>query len=218
MVRSPRVIAFVLVQLIGLPLQLSAQVQQSSGEARVISERLNEWLRALERGDTSALTEIIAPDYSITLSDGRVVNREEDLAPVKSGMRFTSARADSVQIRVIGQAAIVTGHGTYEVSRGNRTMSVQERFSDVWAKRAGRWHPVASASVALRPPRSASDTPVDSVRAAINRGNAEYVAAFAAPDPERLANVYAEDGARLGRRPECVTPSAGFVGEIVDDP
>jgi uncharacterized protein (TIGR02246 family) len=37
------------------------------------------------------------------------------------------------------------------------------------------------------------------VRTAIDKGNAEYISAFAKPDAAALASVYAPDGARLGR-------------------
>jgi uncharacterized protein (TIGR02246 family) len=151
MPRSIRLTFFIAVSLFGTQAIPSVALPQSREES-AIRQRLDDWLKALERGDLAALNEIIAPDYVITVSDGRLLNREQDLAPVKAGMRFKSAKIDSVQIRILGETAIVTGHGTYEVGRGDRTMRVQERFSDVWAKREGRWHPVASASVGLKPP------------------------------------------------------------------
>jgi ketosteroid isomerase-like protein len=135
------------------------RIQQQGGEENAIRQRLDEWLKAFERADLTALNEIMAPDYVITVSNGRMLSREEDLAPIREGMRFKSARADSVVIRVIGSAAVVTGHGTYEVIQGGRTLTVQERFTDVWAKREGRWHPIAGSSVGLRAPKADSTGP-----------------------------------------------------------
>ena len=52
-------------------------------------------------------------------------------------------------------------------------------------------------SVASGQGMAPSTTADAGVRAAIERGNAEYIAAFAHSDPAALARVYAPDGARM---------------------
>ena len=111
---------------------------------------LADWLGALERNDLNALEEIIAPDYSIT-AEGRVMNRTQDLEVVRTGrVKFQSATTDSVRVRLFGDAAVVTGIGAYAVLLDGKPLNIRERFTDVYARRGGRWQPVASHTTPLR--------------------------------------------------------------------
>ncbi len=131
--------------------QSSPLAVQMSQDEQAVRAVLDSWLKALERGDTVALKRIIAEDYLITVSDGRILNREEDLAPIVAGkLQFLSAKTDSLRIRVFGNAAIVIGIGIYNVKMGDKSPVFRERFTDVYIKRDGVWQPVSSHSTALR--------------------------------------------------------------------
>ena len=131
--------------------QPSPPVVQMSQDEQAVRAVLESWLKALERGDTVALKQIIAEDYLITVADGRVLNREQDLAPIVAGrLQFLSAKTDSLRIRIFGNAAIVTGVGTYTVKMGDKSPLIRERFTDVYIKRGGFWQPVSSHSTPLR--------------------------------------------------------------------
>ncbi|HUQ98941.1 MAG TPA: nuclear transport factor 2 family protein [Gemmatimonadaceae bacterium] len=111
---------------------------------------LADWLGALERNDLKALEEIIAPDYTIT-AEGRVMNRTQDLDVVRTGrVKFQSATSDSVRVRIFGDAAVVTGIGAYAVLLDGKPLRIRERFTDVYARRRGKWEPVASHTTPLR--------------------------------------------------------------------
>ena len=132
----------------GIPQAMAAQEQTTDEKA--VRAVLEKWLDALVRGDMKELERIIAPDYAIT-ANGRLMNRDQDLEVIKSGrLRFQSATVDSVQVRIFGEAAVVTGIGRYTVTMAEKTSSIHERFTDVYAKREGIWHPVASHSTPLR--------------------------------------------------------------------
>jgi hypothetical protein len=131
--------------------QPSPAVVPMSQDEQAVRAVLDSWLKALERGDTVALKQIIAEDYLITVADGRVLNREQDLAPIIAGrLQFVSAKTDSLHIRIFGNAAIVTGVGTYTVKMGDKSPVIRERFTDVYIKRSGVWQPVSSHSTPLR--------------------------------------------------------------------
>lgn len=127
----------------------SGATEKMSKAEREVRQVLDEWLDALRRGDLTALERIIAEDYMITLSDGRVINREEDLAPVRAGMKFESATAQNVRVRIFKETAIVTGEGIFKVRIKDKDFDVRERFTDIYVKRRGRWQPVASHSTSL---------------------------------------------------------------------
>jgi hypothetical protein len=131
--------------------QPSPPVVPISEDEQAVRAVLDSWLKALERGDTVALKQIIAEDYLITVADGRVLNREQDLAPIVAGrLQFLSAKTDSLRVRIFGNAAIVTGVGTYIVRMGDKSPVIRERFTDVYIKRGGAWQPVSSHSTPLR--------------------------------------------------------------------
>jgi hypothetical protein len=131
--------------------QPSPPAVQMSQDEQAVRAVLDSWLKALERGDTIALKRIIAEDYLITVSDGRILSRDEDLAPIVGGkLQFLSAKTDSLRIRVFGNAAIVTGVGIYNVKMGDKSPVFRERFTDVYIKRGGVWQPVSSHSTPLR--------------------------------------------------------------------
>ena len=131
--------------------QPSPPTAPMSQDEQAVRAVLDSWLKALERADTVALKRIIADDYLITVSDGRILNREEDLAPITGGkLKFLSARTDSVAVRVFGNAAIATGIGIYNVKMGDKSLVIRERFTDVYIKRNEVWQPVSSHSTPLR--------------------------------------------------------------------
>jgi ketosteroid isomerase-like protein len=114
---------------------------------------LREWLGALARNDLAAVERIVADDYVITAAEGVVLNKEQDLAPLRSGTtKFDSASAEDVNVRVFGSTAIVTGIAAFSVRVRGKTLDLRERFTDVYVKRKGRWQPVSSHTTPLPPP------------------------------------------------------------------
>jgi len=136
-----------------LTLVLSAAPRTPEQEVRAV---LDEWLDALEHGDLARLERIIAPDYRITASaEARVMDRTQDLAPIASGnLKFESAEVSEVDVRVFGNTAVVTGVGKFSVVMKGKPFTVEERFTDVYVKRKGRWQPVASHSTPLNRPKT----------------------------------------------------------------
>jgi ketosteroid isomerase-like protein len=126
-------------------------------EAREVFAVLREWLGALARNDLPAVERIVADDYRITASaEGVVLDKTQDLAPLKSGeIKFETAEASDVDVRVFGDTAVVTGVARFRVNSGGRALNFAERFTDVYVKRKGRWQPVASHTTPLRQPKPA---------------------------------------------------------------
>jgi ketosteroid isomerase-like protein len=106
-----------------------------------------DWEQANAKNDVAALERILAPEYVSTDSDGRLTTRAEGLARRKSGqVKFTAFTQDDYQTHVIGDAAIVTGRSTIKGTRDGKDWSGQERWTDVFVRRNGRWQAVATHS------------------------------------------------------------------------
>ncbi|MBC7930233.1 MAG: nuclear transport factor 2 family protein [Rubrivivax sp.] len=133
--------------------QIQTVAGNGSRDQQAVIKILRDWLGALARNDLAAVERIIADDYVITAAEGVVLNKERDLAPLRSGdTKFDSASAEDVNVRVFGHTAIVTGIAAFSVRVRGKAFDLRERFTDVYVKRKGRWQPVSSHTTPLPPP------------------------------------------------------------------
>jgi ketosteroid isomerase-like protein len=121
-----------------------AQTQTESAEQELIKLE-TEWNNnALVKHDWAFIDGILADDYITTDSDGVVANKLQEMAILKSGEEaVTYGVADDFRIRVYGDAAVVTYRWTYKGQVKGKGSSGQERYTDTWVKRGGRWQCVA---------------------------------------------------------------------------
>ena len=95
---------------------------------------------AMARNDLAALGDLLADDLTYTHSQGVVNTKAQMLASLESGaLRYRSVTTDDVQIRVYGDAAVVTGAAVLAVTAGGHDVSVPVRFIAVYARQDGRW-------------------------------------------------------------------------------
>ena len=121
-----------------------AQTQVESVEQALIKLE-NGWADALVRRDVAFLDQILADDFMTTSSAGIVSTKAQIVASLKSGeYKFLSAVLDEIKVRIYGDVAIVTGRNTVKSMREGKDISGQERWTDTWIKRDGRWKCVAT--------------------------------------------------------------------------
>lgn len=96
-------------------------------------------------GDRATIETIIAPDWSLTGPDGARSGRAMVLAQVFETRvhRILQLEVDDVEVRVFGEAAVVTGR-THGVGEFVVPYDVVIRFTDMFVRRDGRWQAVAS--------------------------------------------------------------------------
>jgi uncharacterized protein (TIGR02246 family) len=143
------VIALSVILSSSLALARASKSSQDGADEKAISRLVHEWLDALVKNDLNALDRIIADDYVITNSDGSVLGKQQDMEPLKAGLKFESAAVEDLKVRVYGDAAVVTGVTTFKGSFNGRAFAARERFTDVWVRRNGRWQAVASQETRL---------------------------------------------------------------------
>lgn len=106
----------------------------------------NEWAEAWVRRDVAFFDRIEADDYTWSSPWG-VWTKAQDLEEVKSGDSvITSWVLADIKVRVYGDAAVVTGRATIKETHQGEDWSRQERWTDTWVKRDGRWQCVAGHS------------------------------------------------------------------------
>jgi ketosteroid isomerase-like protein len=103
----------------------------------------NEWAEAWVKHDIAFFERIEADDYTWTSPSGEVWAKARDLAFVRSlssgegtSLSYVS---DEVKVRIYGDAAVVTGRDTVKKTKDGQDVSHQERWTDTWIKRDGRW-------------------------------------------------------------------------------
>ena len=117
--------------------------------AQAVQKLERAWLDAYEQHDEKAMTAIVADDFIITFPDGSMQTKSQIITSLKSAgggqrpsMKF---HTEEVRARVYGDTVILTGLVVTEYQRDGQTMSKeQQRYTDTYVKRNGRWQVVAS--------------------------------------------------------------------------
>jgi len=114
------------------------------------------WTDAIVHNDVATLDEILAPDFHLTDSAGRVTTKADNLA----GMRDTPTKFDAydttdVQVLVWGDTAVVTGRSVLRGTGVKGAFTHDITFTDTLARIDGRWRAVA-AHTSLRQSQSPS--------------------------------------------------------------
>jgi hypothetical protein len=96
-------------------------------------------------GNRDAVDAILAHDWSVIDLTGRVLTKAQLMKEFGSrDRRIESGSIDDIKVRVIDEIAVVTGRSVLTGSYQGKQASVVQRFTDVFAKREGRWQAVAS--------------------------------------------------------------------------
>ena len=108
-----------------------------SDEAAVLQQD-QRWLEALMKGDRATIDSILAPNYKHVTSDGKVLNRDQELAAANvpaPPMKWTLLKVD-----IAGDTAVV--HGLNTMTDNGKT--IRELFTDVFVKNHGAWLALAA--------------------------------------------------------------------------
>jgi uncharacterized protein (TIGR02246 family) len=112
--------------------------------AQAIRQLVSERDQAIQRGDVAAIDRIYADDYVTTSASGLVRTKAQVIEDFKSGaLKIESITSDEINVRAHGETAIVTGRMTIKGQDKGRDISGQNRFTQVYLRRNGRWQIVA---------------------------------------------------------------------------
>lgn len=95
---------------------------------------------AMVKGDVAALERLLADDLTYTHSNGTVETKQQFLASIRAKtLEYRVIEAEDVQVRVHGEAAIVTGRAAVKVATGGREMDLSLRFTALYIREGGAW-------------------------------------------------------------------------------
>jgi hypothetical protein len=92
-------------------------------------------------GDVVWYDEHLDNDFICIQSDGSVLDKPRFLFQTAKGPDVAQYQLDQVRIRIIGSTALVHGTGLFTKPDGSEGTS---RYTDVYAKVAGKWKVVAA--------------------------------------------------------------------------
>ena len=117
---------------------------QNDAKTKELTARETELSQALVRGDWKAVQNIEADDLIFTTADGSITHKSDDVENLRSGkMKFESIDMRDVVVQDLGDVGVVKGTLIEKVQYQTTDISGTYCFTDVWAKRGGRWWLVA---------------------------------------------------------------------------
>jgi len=96
--------------------------------------------RAQVKGDGAALKDLLADDYLLINSQDQRETKAQFIADyIAPGFRMDPFTIDDQVIKVWTDGAILGGAVTATGMSDGKPYSIRLRFTDVWAKRGGKW-------------------------------------------------------------------------------
>ena len=106
-----------------------------------LRELNRDYVRSVQTSDVRRFDEILADDFLCSNSDGSLLDRTAFLEHTAHPATISNLEAHDVDVRLMGDFAIIHARTTFTWQDGRPGAS---RYTDVWARRDGRWLAVAA--------------------------------------------------------------------------
>ena len=95
----------------------------------------------MQNSNVTRFDEILADDFLCSNPDGSLINRAQFLRQTAQPVSIRGLEAQDVNIRLMGDFAIIHARTSYTKADGQPGAG---RYTDVWARRHGRWLAVSA--------------------------------------------------------------------------
>ncbi len=113
-------------------------------EEQALMQIERDWAAANVKNDWAALDKILGAEY-VGNDDGTVTPKKQLLASMRSGtLKITSSVAGEMKALVLGDTGIVHGLWTEKSILNGKETDKTNRYTDIFAKRDGRWQCVTT--------------------------------------------------------------------------
>lgn len=120
---------------------MQATVLKQASDLETLGELNANYIRSVQGSDVHWFDENLAEDFLNSNPDGTLVERSGFLAQIARPCALSSLACEDVRIRILGDVAIIHGRTTYRKADGKPGAG---RYTDVYARRRGRWLCVAA--------------------------------------------------------------------------
>ena len=100
-----------------------------------------DYIASVQSSDVRRFDEILADDFLCSNPDGALVDRKAFLEQTARPVTISNLEARDVNVRIMGDVALIHARTTYTLPDGRDGTG---RYTDVWARRGGRWLAVSA--------------------------------------------------------------------------
>ena len=100
-----------------------------------------DYTASVQKGDVKRFEEILADDFMCSNPDGSLLDKAEFLKLTAQPVTISGLVAEDVRIRLLGDFAIIHARTSYSAVDGAINGG---RYTDVWARRNGKWLAVSA--------------------------------------------------------------------------
>jgi hypothetical protein len=100
-----------------------------------------DYINSVQHCDVRRFDEILAPEFYCSNPDRSLVDRAGFLQQTAKPVTISNLEARDVLIRIMGDFAIIHARTNYRTADGGEGGG---RYTDVWAKRDGKWLAVSA--------------------------------------------------------------------------
>ena len=122
-------------------LHMTTRAEPIADDLSTLVELNLAYVRSVQTSDVRRFKEILADDFLCSNPDGSIVDRAQFLEQTARPVSISHLAADDVNVRIMGDVAIVHARTTYTDADGRQRSG---RYTDVWARRNGRWLAVSA--------------------------------------------------------------------------
>ena len=107
----------------------------------ILRDLNRDYIQSVQMGDVRRFDEILADDFLCSNPDGTLIDRDAFLEQTARPVTIAHLEAHDVNVRLMGDFAIIHARTTYTLLDGRPGAG---RYTDVWARRDGRWLAVSA--------------------------------------------------------------------------
>ena len=100
-----------------------------------------DYIQSVQMSDVPRFREILADDFLCSLPDGSLLDRDRFLEQTAIPVKISNLEAHDVNVRLMGDFAIIHARTTFTTPDGRPGAG---RYTDVWARRDGKWLAVSA--------------------------------------------------------------------------
>jgi ketosteroid isomerase-like protein len=121
-----------------------------AGNGQTVIELDKKRMQAMAAKDIATLEALLADDLIYTHSSARLDTKKSLIGGMTRGSTvYTSVEPSDVEAQDLGDAVVLTGVAQIEVVSNGTPNAFEVRFTDVYARRDGRWQMVTWQSTRL---------------------------------------------------------------------
>ena len=113
----------------------------ASSDLETLDQLNQDYITSVQTSDVRRFDEILAEDFLCSNPDGSLVDRAGFLAQTARPVAISNLQTHDVRIRILGDVALIHARTTYTLPDGRAGSG---RYTDVWARRHGRWLAVSA--------------------------------------------------------------------------